>query len=1324
MSGGAHRQAARRVVLVVVLVVVAVAVGLVAWITGRALPADDAARSRSPACTAPVDGRPRRERDRPHHRRHARTTCSWPRATSTPRSGCGRWRSGATSRAGRLSRAVRREPARHGPLHPDARLAAGGRSATSTALSARTPGASSTPTPTGVNAWLDGHRGASAWRSSSRRSAARRRLGGYARSRGRPSTRWPGPRSRPGTSAATSTPRSSGCLADARLGDPARTDELFPAYRRSAPVITPSGLPGSRRRRRDRRRDRPARRAVGATSATAPAATARRRPQARGLARRRRPRATGSSRSPGSTPRDGLAVGPRHRLEQLGRRRRRSRRPAARCSPTTRTSASRCRRSGIMNGLHCRRRRRRPAPTTSPASRFPGAPGVVLGHNARIAWGATNVDPDVQDLFDRDRRPGRPGRLPARRASRSRSTIRARDDQGRRRRRRHARGPRDRPRPDPQRRRRPPRATRRRSPCAGRRLPEPDRTLEAILGLDTAARLRRRSGRRSSTLRRARRRTSSTPTSTATSATSCPGAIPIRTDPATPALRPVRGGDGRARVDGLRSRSTTCPGARPAVRLIVTANNAAGRRATTRTSSARSGTPATGPQRIIDLLDGTARTALTADELGAIQMDTHRCGPGTGIVPADLAPAAAPSTGRWRADPRRGSPAWDGACDVDSLGCAAYMACEYRVLRDIFDDELGPLARDYVGTDVSWLVARSRSSTTRPARGGTTRRPPAAWRRRPTIVAAGARRGRRRAARRRSATRRAGPGAGSTPVDASGRPTLGQQRDRAARVVLQRRARSPVAGAAGRDRQHLLPDSRRAYPDPTTRRYVPVGIDGVFDVTNGPSLPARRSTWATSTARGSSSRPARRGNPFDRHYGDLIDDWLNGRHGAAALLAGRGRGRGGDDADPDAVSGRPRPSAGGRRSSSSGPGSWAPGPRCGPRRERPANAADRRATGSGASAGDVRRRDADHPRLATGPTRSTRAGRARRVTAWIELREPRSASRSSSTAGRSGSPIARTASRRPRSATLALDGRPGRASLAGRRAAARWPRPADRRPGVRGLRAGGRAAHGPARRWPPSARRFTDAGGGFELACASGSARAAAGGCRTSSPTTARGSPAPSSSSRCGPWLPRLFPELVGDAHPGDEAGRRVHRAGRGDDRLRTRAASHAGSTTTPRSTASRRSTGGASRSRPTRTGRRSTPTTASGSSIRSPSGMARRYLARRIPDLADATDRRDARLPVRDHAGHPLRHRPPPRLRQRLARGRRLGPRLQARPGDRPLRRRAAVRRSAGPARRPGRRPLTRSRDRPLARGVGRQPTRVLSGRLDRRGREQHRPA
>ena len=29
----------------------------------------------------------------------------------------------------------------------------------------------------------------------------------------------------------------------------------------------------------------------------------------------------------------------------------------------------------------------------------PGAPGIILGHNERIAWGATNLGPDVQDLY-------------------------------------------------------------------------------------------------------------------------------------------------------------------------------------------------------------------------------------------------------------------------------------------------------------------------------------------------------------------------------------------------------------------------------------------------------------------------------------------------------------------------------------------------------------------------------------------------------------------------------------------------------------------------------------------------------------------------------------------------------------------------------------------------------------------------------------------------------------------------------------------------------------------------------------------------------------
>jgi penicillin G amidase len=51
-----------------------------------------------------------------------------------------------------------------------------------------------------------------------------------------------------------------------------------------------------------------------------------------------------------------------------------------------------------MVGLHCQ-----PVSSACPYDvtgvSFPGDPGVVLGHNAKIAWGFTNVNPDVEDLF-------------------------------------------------------------------------------------------------------------------------------------------------------------------------------------------------------------------------------------------------------------------------------------------------------------------------------------------------------------------------------------------------------------------------------------------------------------------------------------------------------------------------------------------------------------------------------------------------------------------------------------------------------------------------------------------------------------------------------------------------------------------------------------------------------------------------------------------------------------------------------------------------------------------------------------------------------------
>ena len=37
--------------------------------------------------------------------------------------------------------------------------------------------------------------------------------------------------------------------------------------------------------------------------------------------------------------------------------------------------------------------------TTLWAARFPGIPGIVLGHNAHIAWGLTNVMADDADFY-------------------------------------------------------------------------------------------------------------------------------------------------------------------------------------------------------------------------------------------------------------------------------------------------------------------------------------------------------------------------------------------------------------------------------------------------------------------------------------------------------------------------------------------------------------------------------------------------------------------------------------------------------------------------------------------------------------------------------------------------------------------------------------------------------------------------------------------------------------------------------------------------------------------------------------------------------------
>ncbi len=65
--------------------------------------------------------------------------------------------------------------------------------------------------------------------------------------------------------------------------------------------------------------------------------------------------------------------------------------PASRCWPTTRTLA---RRSSIWYLAHLSGGR-----LDAIGATLPGVPGIIIGHNQQIAWGVTNTEPDVQDLY-------------------------------------------------------------------------------------------------------------------------------------------------------------------------------------------------------------------------------------------------------------------------------------------------------------------------------------------------------------------------------------------------------------------------------------------------------------------------------------------------------------------------------------------------------------------------------------------------------------------------------------------------------------------------------------------------------------------------------------------------------------------------------------------------------------------------------------------------------------------------------------------------------------------------------------------------------------
>jgi penicillin amidase len=658
--------------------------------------------------------------------------------------------------------------------------------------------------------------------------------------------------------------------ADARLGDSKVTDQLFPAYPANGPVEVPTGAAGSG--------------GAGAAGASASGAT------------------PGTGSSPGANA--GSLASARAGLNPAGASTADAWRDLATTADSILTLAGLDRGTGLagghgigsndfvvapsksatghallandphlgldlpsvwyMNGLHCRVVSAA-CPYDVVGVSFPGVPSVILGHNDRIAWGATNVNPDVQDLFAEKVDPADPAHYLFKGQSVP-FTVRhevikvaggtdvAIDVRS------TGHGPivsdvSDRL-----------KATGALYSLRWTATAEPDRLLDSFFALDRAGNWDE--FRAALSLYGAPSQNFVYADVDGHIGLQVPGLVPIRRDPTDVGDRPVPGWDGQHEWTGYAKFDDLPRLLDPPSGIIVTAN-AAPVDAKFPIFLGREWDPGYRAQRITDLLTGAAaHGGVTRDQLTAIQVDTA-----VGRAPLVIAhlDRAAPATadGRVVLDRIR---SWDRYCGTDSLGCAAYMTFEYRVLRGLFDDDLGGLARDYVGTTFSWqaliaLLAEPSSpwwdDRTTPDRRESARDIVAA-----ALDAAGADLraefgdpsrwtwGREHTITFQESTLGASSGIGPLEWYLNAGPFT-------------------VAGADGAV-FNTYSHFSVAYPDPKDATYVPVGIRGAYDVTNGPGYRLAIDMGDLDAARIVTST-GQSGNPFDRHYGDLIGDWRAGR---------------------------------------------------------------------------------------------------------------------------------------------------------------------------------------------------------------------------------------------------------------------------------------------------------------------------------------------------------------------------------------------------------------------------------------------------------------
>ncbi|MGE5156246.1 MAG: penicillin acylase family protein, partial [Betaproteobacteria bacterium] len=646
-------------------------------------------------------------------------------------------------------------------------------------------------------------------------------------------------------------------LADQTLGDPARTDDLFPGYREGAPVITQTGQQGSNLA------SRPRPPAVPSLASSGPIVPAGRPLDAAQLAAWQSVARLGQAalQVAGLDAADGLAsdhgIGSNNWVV------------APSMSLTGGALLANDPHLGIsmpsiwyMNGLHCRIVDAA-CPYDVAGVSFPGVPGVVLGHNARIAWGATNVAPDVQDLVIERVDPANPANylhlgksipFDVRREQikvkggatvdlEVRSTVHGPILNGVEDKLTDA----------------PPMALRWTATL------DTDHTVEAILKLNTAANFD--DFRASLSLFGAPSQNFVYADVDGHIGYQLPGDIPIRSNPDDRGARPVRGDDGSGEWTGRIPYDQLPWQLDPPDGWIVSANNAAVD-ANYPHFIGQEWDPGYRAERIIDLVNAYGADGLTLDELGAIQFDSSPLR-ARDIVP--LLATAKPATEDGRTIAGRIA-AWDGTCGIDSTGCAAWNAWEYRVLRDVFDDELGStLARDYVGSPFSWVVLtklldepanRWWDDVTTPGQTEGAEQ----------IVA--------RAMDEAGAELRATVGSpdrwswGRLHTATFREPTLGASGIGPLEWYFDD-GPHPVPGMAGAVNNTYYRYTA-AYPDPADSAFRPVGIDHVFDMTN---MPSYRLTIDMSDLDGARIviTTGQAGNPFDRHYNDQIGAWSSGR---------------------------------------------------------------------------------------------------------------------------------------------------------------------------------------------------------------------------------------------------------------------------------------------------------------------------------------------------------------------------------------------------------------------------------------------------------------